>query len=71
MSNCQNGSTVELRSATPLGDVFVALEPPAPVDPRAPMLKDGDTIGVDATSSAATVEDLLSSTGIVINGGTA
>ena len=33
------------------------------------MLKDGDTIGVDATSSAATVEDLLSSTGIVINGG--
>lgn len=63
------GSTVELRSATPLGDVFVALEPPASVDPRAPMLKDGDTIGVDATSSAATVEDLLSSTGIVINGG--
>lgn len=63
------GSTVELRSATPLGDVFVALEPPVSVDPHAPMLKDGDTIGIDATSSAATVEDLLSSTGIVINGG--
>ena len=63
------GSTVELRSATPLGDVFVALEPPASVAPHAPMLKDGDTIGVDATSSAATVEDLLGSTGIVINGG--
>jgi len=63
------GTHVELRSATPLGDVFVALQPPDSFDPRMPLLKDGDTIGVQSTSSAATVEDLLSSTGIVINGG--
>ena len=30
------GSTAELRSATPLGDVFVALKPPSPPDPGAP-----------------------------------
>lgn len=30
------GSTAELRSATPLGDVFVAIKPPTPVDPNAP-----------------------------------
>ena len=35
------GSTAELRSATPLGDVFVALKPPSPPDPGAPLLKDG------------------------------
>ena len=44
------GSTAELRSATPLGDVFLALKPPSPVDPNAPLLKDGDTIGLDSTS---------------------
>ena len=33
------GSTAELRSATPLGDVFVALKPPSPPDPGAPLLK--------------------------------
>lgn len=63
------GSTAELRSATPLGDVFVAVRPPSPADPNAPLLGDGDTIGIESTSSAATIEALLSSAAIVVNGG--
>jgi len=63
------GTRAELRSATPLGDVFLALQPPTSVDANAPMLKDGDTINLDSTSSAATVEAMLSSAGIVVNGG--
>lgn len=64
------GSTVELRSATPLGDVFVAIKPPAPALSNAPLLKDGDTIGLDSTAAAATVEAVLSSAAIAVNGGT-
>ncbi|MEB3033004.1 MCE family protein [[Mycobacterium] nativiensis] len=63
------GSTAELRSATPLGDVFVALKPPVPVDPSAPPLKGGDTIGLESTASAATVESVLSSAALLVNGG--
>lgn len=63
------GSTAELRSATPLGDVFVAIKPPAPADPSAPMLKSGDTIPLESTASAATVESVLSSAALLVNGG--
>lgn len=63
------GTEAELRSATPLGDVFVSLRPPSPVDPNAPLLKDGDTIGLDDTKAAATVESLLGSAAILVNGG--
>ncbi|TMS45389.1 MlaD family protein, partial [Mycobacterium sp. DBP42] len=63
------GTTAELRSATPLGDVFVSVKPPSPVDPNAPLLKDGDTIGLDDTQAAATVESLLGSAAILVNGG--
>ncbi|WP_102417320.1 MlaD family protein [Mycobacterium sp. 4858] len=67
------GSTAELRTATPLGDVFVALKPPAPGEPPGeadgPLLKDGDTIGLDSTAAAATVESVLSSAAILVNGG--
>ncbi|MCP2621618.1 MlaD family protein [Mycolicibacterium smegmatis] len=63
------GSTAELRSATPLGDVFIAIKPPAPVEPGTPLLKDGDTIDLDATAAAATVESVLSSAAILVNGG--
>ncbi|OBH12966.1 MlaD family protein [Mycobacterium sp. E1747] len=63
------GSTAELRTATPLGDVFVALKPPAAGDPDAPPLTDGDTIGLDSTAAAATVESVLSSAAILVNGG--
>ncbi|MGV0740956.1 MCE family protein [Mycolicibacterium sp. XJ870] len=63
------GSTAELRSATPLGDVFVAIKPPSPTDPGAQLLKDGDTIGLESTTAAATVESVLSSAAVLVNGG--
>ena len=49
------GTTVELRSATPLGDVFIAVKPPPDAPPDAPLLSDGDTIGIEDTAAAATV----------------
>lgn len=61
------GSTAELRTATPLGDVFVALKPPGDAD--GPLLRGGDTIGLDSTAAAATVESVLSSAAILVNGG--
>jgi virulence factor Mce-like protein len=63
------GSTAELRTATPLGDVFVALKPPAGDPADTPLLRDGDTIGLDSTAAAATVESVLSSAAILVNGG--
>jgi virulence factor Mce-like protein len=63
------GSTAELRSATPLGDVFVALKPPNAPVPGTPLLRDGDTIGLESTRAAATVESVLSSAAILVNGG--
>lgn len=63
------GSTAELRSATPLGDVFVAIKPPAHFDPAGPLLGNGDTIGLESTASAATVESVLSSAALLVNGG--
>lgn len=63
------GSTAELRSATPLGDVFVAIKPPVDAAAGAPLLHDGDTIGLDSTRAAATVESVLSSAAILVNGG--
>jgi virulence factor Mce-like protein len=63
------GSTTELRTATPLGDVFVALKPPANDPADDPTLHNGDTIGLDSTAAAATVESVLSSAAILVNGG--
>lgn len=63
------GSTAELRSATPLGDVFVALKPPVTAAPGGPLLRDGDTIDLESTTAAATVESVLSSAAILVNGG--
>jgi virulence factor Mce-like protein len=63
------GSTAELRTATPLGDVFVSLRPPAASDPNTPLLKNGDSIGLESTTAAATVESVLSSAAILVNGG--
>ncbi|MBM7367142.1 MCE family protein [Gordonia hydrophobica] len=60
------GTGAELRQATPLGDVFVALQPPA--DASNGVVKDGGTL-TGPTSAAATVEDLLvSMTGLVDSG---
>ncbi len=63
------GTTVELRSATPLGDVFIAVKPPTngPSDP--PLLKNGDTIPLKDTAAAATVENLLTGAAVLVNGG--
>ncbi|MGV0836865.1 MlaD family protein [Mycolicibacterium thermoresistibile] len=63
------GSTAELRSATPLGDVFVSIRPPDDADPSTPLLSDGDRIGLDDTTAAATVESVLSSAALLVNGG--
>jgi len=63
------GTEIELRSATPLGDVFIALKPP-PADQSHPvLLKEGDTIGVEHTMAAATVENLLTGAAVLVNGG--
>ena len=63
------GTTVELRSATPLGDVFIAVKPPAGASASAALLKDGDTIGIKDTTAAATVENLLTGAAVLVNGG--
>ncbi|WP_433592251.1 MCE family protein [Nocardia sp. CA-145437] len=60
------GSTAELRQATPLGDVFVAVSKPK-TQPGAEMLKDGARI--ENTSAGATVEELLISVSLLFNGG--
>jgi len=62
------GSTAELRQATPLGDVFVAVSK-LKADPGTPLLRDGDTMGRDKTSAGATVEELLISVSMLFNGG--
>jgi phospholipid/cholesterol/gamma-HCH transport system substrate-binding protein len=61
------GTTAELRSATPLGDVFVALTPPA--DPGQSALRDGAIIPISSTSDAATIEAVLSRAALLVNGG--
>ncbi|MFI6166162.1 MCE family protein [Nocardia sp. NPDC051052] len=62
------GSTAQLRQATPLGDLFVAVTKPQ-AEPGASMLRDGDTLGLDKTSAGATVEQLLISVSLLFNGG--
>ncbi|WP_255773358.1 MlaD family protein [Mycobacteroides abscessus] len=61
------GSTAELRSATPMGDVFVALHSAPPSQAHA--LSDGALLPVGTTSAAATPEEVLSSAAILLNGG--
>ena len=61
------GTKAELRSATPLGDVFVSLVPPAA--PAGAVMKPGDAIPLDVTASATTVEELLSTAALLVNGG--
>lgn len=63
-------STAELRSATLLGDVFVSIKPDAQQPPNATMLRGGDTIPVERTAAAPTVEELLDSMAMLVNGGT-
>ncbi|MFC9893300.1 MCE family protein [Nocardia sp. NPDC127579] len=62
------GSTAELRQATPLGDVFVAVSKPK-AEPGQVMLQDGDKLPLESTSAGATVEELLISVSMLFNGG--
>ena len=60
-------STAELRSATPLGDLFVQIQPPG--GETSVLLRDGDTIALSSTAAAPTVEEVLNSMAVLINGG--
>ncbi|MGN2635133.1 MCE family protein [Nocardia takedensis] len=62
------GSTAELRQATPLGDVFIAISRPK-VEGGADLMADGDTFTLDQTSAGASVEELLVSVSMLFNGG--
>ncbi|MFJ2668859.1 MCE family protein [Nocardia fluminea] len=62
------GTTVELRQATPLGDIFVAMTLPS-AEEAGPPLREGATIGAENTASAASVEQLMMSVSMLINGG--
>lgn len=67
--------TAELRQATPLGDVYVAVSRPAGSAGSVgsggeQTLRDGDTLPVTHTSAGATVEELLLSVSLLFNGGT-
>ncbi|MBH0779714.1 MlaD family protein [Nocardia bovistercoris] len=64
------GTGAQLRSATPLGDVFVALRPPPDPAADTPTLADGATIPLESTSAAATIEEMLTRASLLVNGGT-
>ncbi|MGV9822568.1 MCE family protein [Nocardia xishanensis] len=62
------GSRAELRQSTPLGDIFVAVTLPQ-AQPGARMLGDGDRIDREHTSAGASVEELMTSMAMLLNGG--
>ncbi|WP_235852632.1 MULTISPECIES: MlaD family protein [Mycobacterium] len=59
----------ELRQATPLGDIYIALLPPADRAGGMPVLRDGGTIPLRNTAPADNVEDLLRSVSNLVAGG--
>ncbi|MGN2639886.1 MlaD family protein [Nocardia takedensis] len=63
------GTRAELRTATPLGDVFVSLTPPPEATADGPALADGDDIPLESTAQAATIEELLATVSLLVNGG--
>lgn len=64
------GATAELRSATLLGNVFVQIRPDPQQRPDTDRLHAGDTIPLQDTAAAPTVEELLNSMAMLVNGGT-
>ncbi|MEU1984205.1 MCE family protein [Nocardia sp. NPDC019395] len=62
------GTTAELRQGTPLGDMFIAMTLPRE-DPNAVMLGEGDVIDTDHTGAGASVEELMVSVSLLLNGG--
>ncbi|OZF04288.1 hypothetical protein CH302_02420 [Rhodococcus sp. 15-2388-1-1a] len=66
--NLPSDVRAELRQATPLGDVFVSLSSPGS-GPDTPRLQPDSTIDITSTSAGASVEELLASASLVVNGG--
>ncbi|MFD6399220.1 MCE family protein [Nocardia sp. NPDC060249] len=64
------GTSAQLRSATPMGDVFVAMKPPPVVEPGGAVLDDGAAITLESTSAASTIEEMLTRASLLVNGGT-
>lgn len=62
-------TTAELRSATPLGDLFVAVRPASEQPEHPASLRDGGTIPLASTGGGATIEEVLSSAAMLVNGG--
>ncbi|WP_067660666.1 MCE family protein [Nocardia harenae] len=62
------GTTAELRQATPLGDIYVAMTLPA-ADPGGALLEPGDIIPMERTAAGASVEELMLSVAMLLNGG--
>ncbi|MCU4184182.1 MCE family protein [Acidiferrimicrobium sp. IK] len=60
------GTTAQVRFASPLGDEYVALTPPA-TETKA-VLTPGTTLGEESTSAAPTVADTLAALGAVLYG---
>ncbi|MCV7379332.1 mammalian cell entry protein [Mycobacterium alsense] len=67
-SRLPSNTRAELRQATPLGDVYIALLPPDSASTA--VLHDGDTIPLRNTAPAANVEDVLRSVSNLVAGGT-
>ncbi len=62
-----DNTRAELRQATPLGDIYIALLPPA--KPSTAQLGNGDTIPLSQTAPATNVEDVLRSVSNLMAGG--
>ncbi|MBL1075539.1 MCE family protein [Nocardia sp. 2] len=62
------GTTAELRQGTPLGDMYVAMTLPT-TEAAGAQLREGDTIGTELTSAGASVEQLMMSISLLLNGG--
>jgi virulence factor Mce-like protein len=70
-SRLSGNTRAELRQATPLGDIYIALVPPEDRAgaPAGTVLRDGDTIPLRNTAPADNVEDLLRSVSNLVAGG--
>jgi phospholipid/cholesterol/gamma-HCH transport system substrate-binding protein len=61
------GTTAQVRFDSPLGDEYVLLTPPASAS--GPSLRRGAVLGVDATTTAPSIENTLTALGAVLDGG--
>ena len=70
-SRLPDNTRAELRQATPLGDIYIALIPPEGRTGDLPgaLLRDGDTIPLRNTAPADNVEDVLRSVSNLVAGG--